>query len=174
MTKFSNNKKRFINNQRILEELLQLSEPAICVKTEILDFEDNAEDTIDYAYDDFSARFDDNANDDSVDSNNFLPPKEIKMKKSSYRVEKPKRSPIIVNGIKSVNGYFSCDECNNYKTKKATSIQSHKWKLHNGPKPVKQFICELCSKDFREKQGLKRHLDWHWNIKKFFCGKLVN
>lgn len=167
-----------------MEQLLQ-NEP-IAIKTEAFDYD--SENPIEDSQDDWSAPFqepelnlkieddecdrlgDDEDYDEAFDAY-FPPPSKKKKLKKSFPVEKIPKPPKIKFGLKTINGYLTCEDCD-YKTKKVTSMQSHKWKIHNGPKPVGQYICEHCSKDFREKQGLKRHLDWHANVKKFFCGEL--
>lgn len=133
------------------------------------------------------AKLEDSSDSDSFD-NFFLPKKNKKTMKPVTKVVTVTTRPVIMtrpvavtkpvmktssskekNGVKGADGYFTCEQCS-YRSKKTTSIQSHAWKMHNGPRPVFEFICELCSKDFRDKQGLKRHLNWHNNVIKFYCG----
>lgn len=70
----------------------------------------------------------------------------------------------------SLTKKFCCDKCD-YKVLKNIWLLNHKWKVNNGPIPPKKyFVCEICSKQFNKSEYLNRHLDRHYDIKRFICG----
>lgn len=88
--------------------------------------------------------------------------------------ENTKVTKVVKNHLsRTVKGFFNCDDCG-YLTKKSTALSSHKWKVHNGPKPVKEFFCELCSKQFSLKESLIRHLDMHNKVIRYACGESLS
>lgn len=65
-----------------------------------------------------------------------------------------------------------CEECF-YETNLKSSYLNHQWKIHGGSKPEPTYICEICSKGFFRNERLKRHLDRHNNIKRYFCDQCM-
>lgn len=65
-----------------------------------------------------------------------------------------------------------CSNCD-FESNVKSSYLNHQWKIHDGSKPEFVYICEICSKGFRRRERLKRHLDHHNSIKRYFCGNFT-
>lgn len=52
------------------------------------------------------------------------------------------------------DGLFSCTVCNKYSTRSKHNLKSH-LKVHSSERP---YRCDICMKDFKHKQSLKKHL----------------
>lgn len=168
ITQYLTTKRIFVDNQTKLHNLLQKSESSfdVYVKCEVLENEVTTCETKE-----------DQINDELLKNENMSEPEHVQQHRRplvASRSRKPSHKEI--NSLKSIKGYFYCDKCS-HKCAKKHSLMIHKHKVHDGPVPQKEFICEQCSKEFHLKESLKRHMARHNNDRRFVCGEfsqLVN
>lgn len=141
-------KESFIQNQKLLNDLLSVSEETVIISEELGD-----QDCIS----NYSESFQEAS--ESNDEQSFATTAEKRIQEIS--------TPSIP---KSEKGWINCDECQEYKTTRKTDFLIHKWRAHNGPKLRCDFICELCSKEYHYKANLQRHLYKHNNYRRYSCG----
>lgn len=74
-----------------------------------------------------------------------------------------------------IRNTHKCSKCE-FECVNKRSMDRHLYEnCHKGAKPSPPLIimCEVCSKEFRDRALFNRHLDRHNNVKRFFCGELI-
>lgn len=74
-----------------------------------------------------------------------------------------------------VRNTHKCSKCD-FECVNKRSMDRHLYEnCHKGAKPPPPpiIMCEICSKEFRDRALFNRHLDRHNNVKRFFCGESI-
>lgn len=75
-----------------------------------------------------------------------------------------------------IRNTHKCSKCE-FECVNKRSMDKHLYEnCHKGAKPSPPLIimCEICSKEFRDRALFNRHLDRHNNVKRFFCGEFIH
>ena len=80
--------------------------------------------------------------------------------------------PVLRSHIKKVHvsGDLFCDQCD-YKALKKNDLISHKYKIHNLPRPVVNYTCSKC--DFRAEgiKALNKHVNEQHETTELRCNQ---